>query len=105
VDSDSTQPGAEAGVDDRRLLWRCRRGTKELDVLLERYAAAGLPSAAEQERAAFVRLLTLPDPLLTDYLLNGLPAPAGVLADLVRRIRATSTLWQSGRSSGMIASK
>jgi antitoxin CptB len=102
VDSGSTPAPGDAGVLDRRLLWRCRRGTQELDVLLSRYASAALPSAPAGERAALARLLELPDPLLTDYLLNGVPAPDGPLADLVRRIRATSALWQSGRSSGIM---
>jgi antitoxin CptB len=93
---------AHASALERRLLWRCRRGTKELDVLLERYALAAFPGAGAEERAAFARLLELPDPLLVDYLLNGMEPDDPPLAHLVRRIRATSALWQSGRSSGMI---
>jgi antitoxin CptB len=101
-----TRPTAEAGLPagalERRALWRCRRGTKELDVLLERYVTAALPSAPANERKAFSQLLTLPDPLLTDYLLGGVSPPEGPIATLVRRIRATSALWQSGRSSGIM---
>jgi antitoxin CptB len=74
--------------EGRRLLWGCRRGMKELDVLLERYARAVLPSAAAGERRAFAELLELPDPTLAGYLLGGeVPAQAH-LAGLVRRIRA-----------------
>jgi antitoxin CptB len=102
MDSGSTQAAGAAQVLDRRLLWRCRRGTKELDVLLERYAALALPSAPASERGAFLELLELPDPLLTDYLLAGVPPPQGACAELVRRIRATAMVWQSGRSSGIM---
>ena len=61
---------AEAG-DPGRLRWRCRRGMKELDVILERFARAGLPRASAAEREAFERLLGLPDPLLAGYFLGG----------------------------------
>jgi antitoxin CptB len=75
-------------ADVRWLLWLCRRGMKELDVLLGRYAAVGLPHAPPAERASFARLLQLPDPLLAAYLLAS-DAPADpALAHVVGRIRA-----------------
>ena len=70
-----------------RLLWRCRRGMKELDVILERYAREGLAGAPEAERRAFERLLGLPDPLLAGYFLgNERPADPQLRA-LAARIR------------------
>ena len=57
-------------ADTGRLLWRCRRGMKELDVLLERFARKRLGSADAAERHTFARFLELPDPLLADYLLS-----------------------------------
>lgn len=54
-------------IEARRLLWRCRRGLKELDVLLERFARDRVPHASSEERRAFARLLDLPDPDLADY--------------------------------------
>jgi antitoxin CptB len=66
------EPEAPAGAAEaRRLLWRCRRGMKELDILLERFARQALPEAPAAERRAFERLLGLPDPLLAGYLLGG----------------------------------
>lgn len=53
------------------LLWRCRRGMKELDLLLERFAREGYPSAPPELRSAFERLLDLPDPALVELLLDG----------------------------------
>jgi antitoxin CptB len=52
------------------VLWRCRRGMKELDVLLERFARQHYGSASPGHRRAFERLLELPDPLLVDLLLG-----------------------------------
>jgi antitoxin CptB len=72
----------------RRLLWRCRRGLKELDLLLERYARADLPRASQALRGCFVRLLELPDPVLAGYLLGGEDPGEPDLARLVGAIRA-----------------
>ena len=71
----------------RRLLWRCRRGMKELDVMLERFARARLPQASHEERAALEELLTLPDPVLAGYLLGEEVPSQAALAHLVTRIR------------------
>ena len=51
-----------------RLRWRCRRGMRELDVLLERYLQERYPSAPAPEQQAFEALLDLPDPQLFAYL-------------------------------------
>jgi antitoxin CptB len=53
--------------ETRRLLWRCRRGMKELDILLERFARERYESAPAEQKRAFARLLELPDPDLADY--------------------------------------
>jgi antitoxin CptB len=74
-------------AEGRRLLWRCRRGMKELDVLLERFARRELPSASAERRAVLARFLELPDPVLIDYLLRHVIPPEPELAELAARIR------------------
>jgi antitoxin CptB len=83
---DSSQPDG-ADPEAGRLLWRCRRGMKELDVLLERYVRSRLPVASSEERQVLTRLLELPDPLLADYLLGHATAGEASLAALVAAIR------------------
>jgi antitoxin CptB len=78
-----TAPHAAPGL----LRWRCRRGMKELDVLLERFAQEVLPLASEAECQVFAELLALPDPLLAGYLLWGEPPAEPHLAHAVRWIR------------------
>ncbi len=79
---------ATAAAAAGRTLWRCRRGMKELDVLLERYArAAPSGEATAAERALFEALLELPDPVLAGYLLAGDPPADPRMAQLVARIR------------------
>ncbi len=55
----------------RRLEWRCRRGMKELDLLLLRYLRQHYEPAASDQRSAFVEFLELPDPDLVRYLIAG----------------------------------
>jgi len=54
-----------------RLAWRCRRGMKELDLLLAGWLRDRYPAASQTERAAFAAFLELPDPVLARYLLGG----------------------------------
>lgn len=67
------------------LRWRCRRGTKELDVLLERWIEAGAPGAAA-DRDALERLLDTPDPELAGWLLGAARPADPALRDLVHAI-------------------
>jgi antitoxin CptB len=76
----------ETDAEARALLWRCRRGMKELDVLLERYAAAALPRAGACERRQLARLLERPDPELVGYFLAGEVPAEPEMAALVTRI-------------------
>ena len=73
-----------------KLKWRCRRGTKELDYLLEGYLDRYYSLANKREQALFVELLTLQDSQLILFLLGEqLPASRG-LAGLVKKIRNQS---------------
>ncbi|MGH8313469.1 MAG: succinate dehydrogenase assembly factor 2, partial [Gammaproteobacteria bacterium] len=53
-----------------RLRWQCRRGLKELDVLLECYLHEHFSTAPAAERQAFAELLCLPDPVLLSYIMG-----------------------------------
>jgi antitoxin CptB len=89
-DSGGQPPAVAAPLDPeaRRLLWRCRRGMKELDVILDRFARAELPGASAEQRRTFAKFLELPDPLLADYLLGYAIPPESDLAELARRLTA-----------------
>jgi antitoxin CptB len=85
-DSNASVAPTPLDQDARRLLWRCRRGMKELDVLLERFARRELPGASAGQRQTLARFLELPDPVLVDYLLGQAIPPDRELADLVAQI-------------------
>src|ERR1700688_3574513 len=68
---EATGPASAPAPDPEggRLLWHCRRGMKELDIILERFVRARLPLASRAERGLLAELLALPDPELAHYLL------------------------------------
>jgi antitoxin CptB len=74
--------------EQRRLLWRCRRGMKELDLLLERFARERYAGASESQKRAFAALLELPDPVLADYFFGHASPAEPQLAELARLITA-----------------
>jgi len=80
-------PGGNGDRSDARLRWQCRRGMRELDELLLRYFEHVYPASDEDERSAFRRLLTLPDPELVAYLLGGESTGQSVTDRVLERIR------------------
>ena len=71
-----------------RLRWQCRRGTKELDLLLQRYLDSGYLIADDEEKALFVELLKLEDDDLVAVLMGELDVEAGEMKVLIEKIRA-----------------
>jgi len=57
-------------LTDSTLRWRCRRGKKELDVLLGRFLDQHLSGLGPAQRAALERLVALEDEDLLDLILS-----------------------------------
>ena len=77
--------------DLSRLRWRCRRGMRELDVLLQRYLEERYAHAPEEERQAFEALLEIPDPQLFAYVVKReLPADPQTLNVIARLTHSVS---------------
>jgi antitoxin CptB len=85
---------SSGGLDDRRkrLLFRCwHRGTREMDLILGRFADAEIAGLADDELAQFERLIEVPDPDLYAALTGDRPlAPehASPLFDRIKSFRA-----------------
>ncbi len=52
----------------KKVLWRCRRGTKELDLVLGTFAKKRYASLDTELKGQFDRLLQIQDPLLAEWL-------------------------------------
>jgi antitoxin CptB len=74
-----------------KLRWQCRRGMKELDVLLTRYVENEYCGASSAQQAAFRDLLQTQDPVIYGYFLGRAPAPTAILASLIEQITAASS--------------
>lgn len=72
----------------QRLRWRCRRGMRELDVLLNRWLDREWAAASDGERAVFLRLLDCEDDRLWHWFMGHDSAADADLDILVQRIRA-----------------
>ncbi|MEN1939479.1 succinate dehydrogenase assembly factor 2 [Luteimonas sp. MJ174] len=84
--ADKPKPDDEA--EFRRLRWRCRRGMRELDQLLERWLDREWRQSPTAERAVFLRLLDSEDDRLWKWFLGHQRPDDDALAALVDRIRA-----------------
>ena len=72
-----------------KLLWRCRRGMKELDVLFTRFVETSDDGLSELEKKAFNKLLETEDPEILGFMLyNDIPEDADV-ANIVEKIRTS----------------
>jgi antitoxin CptB len=69
-----------------RLRWRCRRGMKELDLLLSRWLDVQWIAADAGRRQAFRQLLDETDPQIAEWLLGGTRPPDATLAGLIDEI-------------------
>jgi len=74
---------AEAG----RLRWRCRRGAKELDLLLTAYLDRRYAQASLTQQQTFQRLLDMPDPELLQLLFGTKVTDDPSVVDIVKTIR------------------
>ena len=70
-----------------RLRWRCRRGMRELDVMLTRYLDRVWETASPADRDAFVQLVDLQDPELFGYLVGRTTPPEETQRALITCIR------------------
>ena len=73
-------------VETKRLRWRCRRGMRELDQLLLRYLDGRWPTADDQERKQFLRLLDCEDDKLWRWFMGLDQAADRELHDIIQRI-------------------
>jgi antitoxin CptB len=79
------------GLDDRRkrLLFRCwHRGTREMDLILGRFADIEISGLSDADLAEFERLLEVPDPDLYAALTGDAPLAPEYASTLFDRIKA-----------------
>jgi antitoxin CptB len=70
-----------------KLKWHCRRGMRELDLLLEGFLEHRYEALSSADRDGFARLLDCPNEKLMDWLMEGGSPEDRRLAEIVQQIR------------------
>ena len=81
---------SSGGLDDRRkrLLFRCwHRGTREMDLILGRFADTEIADLGDTELAQLEHLIELPDPDLYAALTGARPVPPEMACGVFERMR------------------
>jgi antitoxin CptB len=79
------------GLDDRRkrLLFRCwHRGTREMDLILGRFADAELDGLTDDELTQLEQMIEVPDPDLYAALTGNSPPPPQIAGGIFERIKS-----------------
>ena len=79
-----------------RLRWLCRRGMKELDVIMSTYLERHYTAAGSDEKAQFESLLEMQDPELYNLRLGRIDAPDPALEPLLELLRGMSAQDKKG---------
>jgi antitoxin CptB len=69
-----------------KLLWRCRRGVKELDVLFTNFVETSYDSLSDLEKDAFDKLLDIEDPDILGFMLYNITPQDPDIAKIVEKI-------------------
>lgn len=80
-----------ATAEINRLRWQCRRGMRELDLLLLQFLDNGYAGLDAGGARAFARLLDCPDALLLEWLLGRQRPSDKDVADVVEHIRRATS--------------
>jgi antitoxin CptB len=70
-----------------RLLWRCRRGIKEMDLLLEAYVKRFYPELDAEEQRRFELFLEETDPDILSWITGGAEPDNPAYRRFVRQLR------------------
>lgn len=79
-------------MNEKQLVWRCRRGVRELDVLFGRFLESEYPQLSKPQKVAFERMLEVQDPIIMDWLFSKSRPDDSELEMLVKRLQVISGL-------------
>lgn len=82
-----SQPSPEPTLEQRKIIYRARRGLKELDYYIDPYIRTHFLSASQEEQAVFARLIEQEDPDLLDWFLFNAAAPDPEIGKLILKLK------------------
>lgn len=82
-------------MNQSQLVWRCRRGVRELDVLFGLFLESDYPALSDEQKLVFQRMLEVQDPVIMDWLFGKYAPEDGEFVVLVERLQALSGLHKT----------
>ena len=87
--SHEAEPNAPLAVRRRRAHYRAwHRGTKEMDIIMGRFADSALETMSADEMSEFEILIDVSDPLLFSWIVQGVEVPVEYRSPLLTRLKA-----------------
>jgi antitoxin CptB len=86
TNQNDTEITADISLADRKVIYRARRGLKELDYYFDSYVREHFVQADAQEKTDFSTLIDQEDPDLLDWFMNVTPPPSE-LVSIISRIK------------------
>lgn len=74
-----------------KIRWRCRRGVRELDVLLTRFLDQTYDSLSNSQKIAFCKLLEVQDPIIMDWIFARSSSDEKDVQEIVKQLAANLT--------------
>jgi antitoxin CptB len=71
---------------DSNILWRCRRGIREMDLLLQRFVSRHYKDLTDEQKQSFSSLLDEADLDIMDWIMGRKPAPTKEYRSLINLI-------------------
>lgn len=77
----------DVSIADRKVIYRARRGLKELDYYFDPYVKHHYLNADASEKETFARMVELEDPDLLDWFMDTAQPDDEALAALIKRMK------------------
>ncbi len=77
---------------DSQLVWRCRRGMLELDIMLNGFVKQQYTQLSYEQKNTFDQVLDYPDQLLFDLFLGHMESSDSEVSKLVQTIRQSASV-------------
>lgn len=77
----------EPTLEQRKVIYRARRGLKELDIYFDPYVRHHYLTADPAEQQVFASLIEQEDPDLLDWFMAVTPAPSQAMSDLIIKMK------------------
>ena len=92
------QTMTKSNTELSRLRWRCRRGTREMDLLFERFLKHAYFLLSSEEQAVFENFLDVPDPVILNWVTGKAEPERAEYRKIIQHMRLGNTALDTGNN-------